>query len=114
MRGDLITDKLELADDIVFDRAHCLNSKPNSPVTARCVFFKDKVEILKAKCKLQGSHIFIGEDFSARVREIRRRLTPHLKVKWNEGCRVSIMFDRLLVDGKWYSVDDGNKLMEIK
>ena len=114
MLKDLITDKLELADDIVFDRAHRLNSKPNSPVIARCVFFKDKVKILKAKRKLQGSQIFIGEDFSARVKEIRRRLTPHLKVKRNEGCRVSIVFDHLLVDGKRYSVDNGNNLTEIK
>ena len=32
---DLITDKLELADDIEFDRVHRLSGKPNSPVVAR-------------------------------------------------------------------------------
>ena len=59
---------------------------------ARCSFFKDKVTILKAKRKLQGSNIFIGEDFCVRVRDIRRKLTPHLKAKRNEGCRVSMVF----------------------
>ena len=35
---DLITDKVELADDIEFDRVHRLSGKPNSPVVARCCF----------------------------------------------------------------------------
>ena len=98
MLRDLITDKLELADDVVFDHVHCLSSKPNSPVIARCAFSKDKVKILKVKLKLQGSNIFIGEDFCARVRDIRRKLTPHLMSERDEGCRVSIVFDHLLVD----------------
>ena len=46
---DLITDRLELADDFQFDRMHRLNAKPNSPVVARCTFFKDKVKILKGQ-----------------------------------------------------------------
>ena len=49
---DLITDRLELADDIQFDRVHRLNVMPNSPVVARCTFFKDKVKILKPQRKL--------------------------------------------------------------
>ena len=114
MLRDLITDKLELADEIVFDRVHCLSSKTSSPVIARCAFIKDKVKILKAKRKLQGSNIFIGEDFCARVRDIRRKLTPHLKAKRNEGCRVSMVFDHLLVDEKRFTVDDYNNLTEIK
>ena len=46
---DLITNKLELANGIQFDRVHRLNAKANSPVVARWTFFKDKVKILKAK-----------------------------------------------------------------
>jgi regulator of replication initiation timing len=114
MLTDLITDKLELPDNVEFDRVHRLGTKPNSPVIARCVFYKQKVKILKAKRKLQGTQIFIGEDFSSRVREIRRRLTPHLKVKRNEGCRVSMVFDHLLVDGRRYSLDEEDHLVEMK
>ena len=94
----------------MFNFVHRLSSKPNSPVIARCAFFKDKVNILKDKRKLQGSNISIGEDFCARVRDIRRKLTPHLKAKRNEGCRVSMVFDHLLVDGKRFTVDDYNIL----
>ena len=67
---DLITDRLELANDFQFDQVHRLNAKPNSPVVARCTFFKDKVMILKAKRKLQGTNVFIGEDFSCSRGEV--------------------------------------------
>ena len=46
---DFLTDKVELSRTIEFDRVHRLNSKPNSPVIARCTYFKDKNTILKAR-----------------------------------------------------------------
>ena len=70
--------------------------------------------MLKVRLKLQGSNSLIGEDFCARVRDIRRKLTPHLKAKRNEGCLVSIVFDRLLVDRKRFTVDYYDNLTEIK
>eukprot|EP00745_Piridium_sociabile_P001887 TRINITY_DN111314_c0_g1_i3.p1 TRINITY_DN111314_c0_g1~~TRINITY_DN111314_c0_g1_i3.p1 ORF type:complete len:271 (+),score=49.35 TRINITY_DN111314_c0_g1_i3:137-949(+) len=39
MLNDMLVDKMELAGDFQFDRVHRLNSKPNSPVIARCTFF---------------------------------------------------------------------------
>ena len=84
---DLITDKLELADDTEFDRVHRLNGKPNYPVVARCCFYKHKEKITKERSKLKGSSIFIAEDFSPRVREIRKALTPHLKTARNKKER---------------------------
>ena len=60
---DLITDKLELADDTEFDRVHRLSGKPNSPV-ARCCFYKHKEKIMRERRKLKGNNIFIAEDFS--------------------------------------------------
>jgi hypothetical protein len=76
---DLLTDKLDMGREIEFDRVHRLSAKPDSPIIVRCTSYKDKVRILKEKRKLKGSDIFIGEDFSLRVREIRRGLSPHLK-----------------------------------
>ena len=111
---DLITDKLELADEIQFDRVHRLNAKPNSPVVARCTFFKDKLKILKAKTKLQGSDVFIGEDFSSRVRVIRRKLVPHLKKVRSEGKRVTMVFDHIIIEGEKFTVDDTDNLKELK
>ena len=52
---DLITDKLELAEDIEFDRVHRLSGKPNSPVVARCSFYKHKEKVMKERSKLKIS-----------------------------------------------------------
>ena len=65
---EMITDKLELVETIQFDRVHRLNAKPNSPIIARSTFYKDKENIMKENRKLKGSSVFIGDDFSAKVR----------------------------------------------
>ncbi|KAL8573802.1 hypothetical protein ACOMHN_019076 [Nucella lapillus] len=83
--NDIIVDKLELTGSFEFDHVHRLNSKTNSPVIARSTFFKDKQKILKAKVKLKGTQMYVGEDFSLRVREIRKNLTPHSKKARSEG-----------------------------
>ena len=111
---DFLTDKLELSRTIEFDRVHRLNSKPNSPVIARCTYFKDKNAILKARYKLKGSNIFLGEDFSVRVREIRKKLGPHLKAARDQGKRATMIFDHLLINGKKYTLDSENELKEIR
>ena len=112
--NDLITDKLDITDDVSFDRVHRLGGRSDSPVIARCTFYKQKINILKAKSKLRGTDFFIGEDFSKKVRDIRRRLTPHLKKARQEGRRAAMVFDHLLIDGKKYSVGSDDKLVEIK
>jgi hypothetical protein len=99
---DLITDKLELAQDFQFDRVHRLSSKPDAPVIARCTFYKQKMDLLKAKRKL----------FSLRVRDIRRKLTPHLKKARSDGKRAAMVFDHLLIDGKRYNVSSNDTLVE--
>ena len=109
---DLITDKLELADDIEFDRVHRLSGKPNSSVVARCSFYKHKELIMKERSKLKGSSIFIAKDFSPRVREIRKALTPHLKTARNQGKRETMIYDHLLIDGKKFILDKDNELKE--
>ena len=110
---DFITDRLELSQSVEFDRIHRLNNKPNSPIIARCTYYKDKDAILKARGKLRGSTIFIGEDFSVRVRDIRKKLTPHLKAARNSGKRATMIFDHLLIDGKKFGIDNDGKLKEI-
>ena len=110
---EMIVDKLELTGDFEFDRVHRVNSKENSPIVARCTFYKDKVSILKAKKKLKGSTVFIGEDFSRRVREVRKKLSPHLKTAKTQGKRATMVFDHLLIEGKKYGLGDDGNLKEI-
>ncbi|KAL8580697.1 hypothetical protein ACOMHN_004738 [Nucella lapillus] len=77
------------------------------------IFLKDKVSILKAKWKLKGSDLFIGEDFSLRVRTLRKKLVPHLKAAKDQKKRATMIYDHLLIDGKQYVLgDDDNGIIE--
>lgn len=111
---ELLTDALEMADDVQFDRVHRLNSSKKSPIIVRCTFYRQKVAILKAKQKLKDGYsgIFIGEDFTQRVREVRRNLVPHLKKAKDAGKRATMVFDYLVVEGKRFMLDRVGDLVE--
>lgn len=110
---ELLTDKLEMAEDVEFDRVHRTSDKPNAPVIAKCTFYKHKVSILKHKNKLKGSNIFVGEDYSQSVRDTRKKLTDVMKTLKGEGKNVKLVFDHLYVDGKrMYLSRDGKGVVE--
>ena len=113
--SDLLTDKLGLSDPVEFDRVHRVSDKKDSPIIARCTFFKDKNMILKAKKKLRGSDIFIGEDFSLRVRSVRKALSPHLKEARKSGKNAVMIFDHLLIDGRRFDLtSDRSGIQEVR
>ena len=68
---------------------------------------------MKERSKLKGSNIFIAEDFSQRVREIRKALTPHLKAARNQGKRATMIYDHLPIEGKKIVLDKDNELKEL-
>ena len=111
---EMITDKLELGADFTFDRVHRINQKKDSPIIARCTYYKEKMAILKAKWKLKGSTQFVGEDFSLRVRNIRRKLAVHLQAAKAAKKRATMVFDHLLIEGKRYFLsDDESSIVEV-
>ena len=112
---DVLNDKMGLADNIEMDRVHRLGTKDDSPIIARCTFYKDKVTILKAKQKLKGTRIFIGEDFSKGVRGIRKLLQPFLKEMRQAGKKATMVHDHIVVDGKrFFLAADGQNVVEDK
>jgi chromosome segregation ATPase len=102
---ELFTDQMDMTQDIEFDRVHRLGSKKNSPIIARCTFYKDKVAIMKAKKKLKGSDIFVGDDFSKGVREKRKKLSRFLKDIRQEDKSAKLVHDHIVVEGKRYFLD---------
>jgi FtsZ-binding cell division protein ZapB len=110
---DLFTDQLEFSDTIEMDRVHRLGYKANAPIIACCTFHKDKVSVMKAKRKLIGSDVFIGEDFSRGVRDKRKKLSVFLKDIKKEDKSAKMVYDHLIVGGKKYFLsDDGEGLVE--
>ena len=48
------------------------------------------------------------------MRNIRRKLSPHLKKARGDGKRVAMVYDHLLIDGKRFTVNSNGKLVEMK
>ena len=111
---EIFTDRLELSEDIMLDRVHRLSDKPSAPLIARFTYFKHKTAVLRAKHKFKGTNIFVSEDFSEAVRDVRKKLRsfiPNLKAA---GKRVMMVHDHLLVDGKkLFLSNDGRALIDI-
>ena len=110
----IITEKLGL-QEVSFDRAHRTSGKKDAPIVARCVFYKQRTDILRAKKKLPANdNVSINEDFSDRVRGIRKALIPFLKDALKQKKKVMMVYDHLIIDGKkMYLSEDGSQLCEI-
>lgn len=81
-----------------------------APNKVRPVIFKlqdahDKISILKQGSKLKGSDFSIGEDFSRRVRDVRRKLWAISKLKRDKKEKVSLVFDKLFINSNVYTWD---------
>ena len=105
---ELFTDQLELAEDVVFERVHRLNQKEDSPIIACCSLYKQKEEIMKARSKLADTGYSISDDHSFRVRDIRKKLYPHLKSAKEAGKKAKMVYDHLVIESKKYVLDGDN------
>ena len=45
---------------------------------------------------------------------MRRRLVPHLKKARSENKKCMMVFDHLIIDGKKFTLDDGDNLKEMR
>ena len=114
---NLFTDNLDIDDDVQIDRAHRVGASDDAPIIAKFTFYKDKERILKTKKKLDGSDIFIGEDYSRGVRAIRKTLSKMKKEmkQQNKDRKIHLVYDHMYVDGvKMYLSNDGIHLVREK
>lgn len=65
--------------------------------------------VLRNCKKLKNSSISISEDFSASVRDIRRKLWQSSKAERDAGDRVTLLFDKLKVNDQLYLWNDVQK-----
>ena len=73
---ETLSEHLDLdMSSISFDRVHRLNtSKTPQPIIARLTNIKDKQNLLCKRTQLKGTSIYINEDFTYKVREIRNKV----------------------------------------
>lgn len=104
---EIIQDILE-HEPVRIERIHRIG-RP-APNKVRPVIFKlqdgnDKISILKQGSKLKDSDFSIGEDFSRRVRDVRRKLWESSKPNRDKREKVSLAFDKLFINSNVYTWD---------
>ena len=73
----------------------------------------DRDNICSKKGNLKGSNLFIAEDFPLEIEQNRRILLPvfrHARTIESFKGKVSLKADKLVIDGRTYTVDTLNKL----
>lgn len=95
-------------------RCHRLPSKFRKPrdTIVRIASYKDKKDILQAAKKLKGRQpaLYINEQFPREIENKRRLLRPLLKMARERQMKATLVYDKILIDGKLYAAD---KLYEL-
>ncbi|XP_070388864.1 protein unc-13 homolog C-like isoform X2 [Dermacentor albipictus] len=81
------------------------NAQRPRPIILRFYNHIDKTKVLSSCFKLKGTEIAISEDFSKKIRDIRAKLWRSAAEAKDSGSKVSLIFDKLKVDGKLYVWD---------
>ncbi|XP_077532690.1 uncharacterized protein LOC144145064 [Haemaphysalis longicornis] len=117
VNNEVIKGILEL-DPVAIERIHRLG-RPSPgkvrPVILKLLDSRDKTKILKQCIKLKDTDFSIGEDFSVRVREIRRKLWQSCKTHRDNGDKASLVYDKLYINKKEFVWDeDKNDIVPVQ
>ena len=100
--------KIDMSE-IAFERVHRIKTRKSpNPIIAKFTYYKDRESIIKKRASLKGTQIYINEDFTTRVRDIRQKLQPFMKRFREENKVVKLVFDHLYIDGERYDYDPEN------
>lgn len=78
------------------------------PIVVTLTSVGRKIDILKRKKSLEGSLVYVKEDFSPRVLEKRKQLQEELKREREAGKKVALRYDKI-VELKSYGVESAAK-----
>lgn len=84
------------------ERCHRLGRKSpgkSRPVILKFNDFRETIAVLKASYKLKGTNFSLSDDFSKRVREVRKQLWKSAAREKETGAKVKLIYDKLSVDG---------------
>ena len=114
---DWIKGQLEVDVSDKIERAHRIGQKTNGkvrPIIVKFSSFKTKEEVWKHKTKLKNSNFRISEDFSAKIRKQRGILWKWSETDRNSDKRATLKYDKLILDGKVFKVDNQNEVYECR
>lgn len=91
---------------VMASRFNCKDTDRPRPVVVTFSNFETKLRVLAAKNKLKKSNFHILDDYSDVINHSRTLLLPFLYEKRRQGHRVSMVQDRLIVNGVKKSLGD--------
>lgn len=91
---------------VMASRFNCKDTDRSRPVVVTFSNFETKLRVLAAKNKLKKSNFHILDDYSDVINHSRTLLLPFLHEKRRQGHRVSMVQDRLIVNGVKKSLGD--------
>ncbi len=109
---DLIRKNLQISREISILRVKRANNGPNvrgcKPLTVYFDRWEDKDEIMRKTKFLKGSNVYVGEDFSKRVRDQRNELQKFMKAMRTRrpGSKFSLQYDKLFIDKDVFMFND--------
>lgn len=107
VNNEIIENILELKP-VAIERIHRLGrpeSNKTRPVIFKLLDTRDKSSILKNGYKLKGTNFSIGEDFSKKIREVRKKLWDSAKPNRDKKDKVALAFTKLYINDKAYVWD---------
>ena len=107
----ILTNKLNLDHEYVeqlkIQRCHKLSEnkkKKTQRIIVRFLLFEDREKVWAERSSLSGSEIYINEDFPIEIVNRRKTLYPIMKKARSLNKLANINRDRLIIDGKSYTV----------
>lgn len=103
-------------NEVELSKCHRIGRKINNasrPILCRFQYYPDRQDMWSRRKQLEGTNIFIKENFPKEVEEKRRKLIPCLQKartlpQYNGKCW--LVKDKLIIDGKTYTVDTIHEL----
>ena len=96
------------------ERAHRIGNRKSTqrPIIVKFNNYKDKLMVLRKKGTFKNSGITIVEDFPTEIQSRHKLFSPILNAAYASGGKhkARLLGDRLLLNGKTYSVNDLNTL----
>ncbi|KAI5743930.1 hypothetical protein M8J77_023969 [Diaphorina citri] len=89
-------------------------SRNDGPILIRFTTLRKKLEVISKRRTLQGTKIFVDEDYSKEVVEQRIKMRPIMKQLKEQGKNVVMKKDKLFVDGKPWTQEEEEADVEME
>ncbi|CAB4067269.1 unnamed protein product [Lepeophtheirus salmonis] len=115
---EVLVHHMHITRDVLIQRVRRSWNGPDirgsKPITVSFDKWHDKEDVLRKGKLLRGSHIYVGEDFSKKVKEHRAELMRFMREikRRNPKVKCSLKYDKLFINKDIYAYNDMSGMVE--